>query len=321
MRFVVCLAVLLFAAPPAFASNPTEVAPKAAAPSKAPELRFAWPVPSRVTVTERILKGGKRAVVRYDAVLSARQGGGYQLRTEGFQFLELDGRDLTKGAPPSELQAAAAVAGVIPTLLLSAEGDVVDVVGMEEAIENLVALVPQERGLRDQMRKVWSQPAVAQTLKTKGASFWRVWVETWVGIEMAANEERSGVIREQLLSWSVDSAVTIRHRGPDARQKGAVRLELETVLEGEPFRKAMAGVLSQTMPAVPETRGMDFDAMVKSARRVTLLEVVTDAATLRPYSARISQVVKLQLEDKQRDEHEEHEYSFAWPAQKPGKRR
>ncbi|HLL06002.1 MAG TPA: hypothetical protein VK539_35850 [Myxococcaceae bacterium] len=321
MRFVASLAVLLFAAPPAFASNPTEAAPKAVAPSKAPELRFAWPVPSRVTVTERILKKGKRSVVRYDAVLSARQGGGYELKIDGYQFLELDGRDLTKGSLPPELKAAAALAGTVPTLVLSAEGQVVDVVGMEEAIERATALVPEEKGMREQVRKMLSQPAMAQAMRQKVADFWGVWVGTWVGTDLAANEEVTGTMPMQLPSGPVDSAVIVRHRGPDASQKGAVRLEMETVLEGEPFRKAMSGMLSQMMQAAPKTEGMDFDAMLKSARRVSRVEVVTDAATLRPYSARASQVTKIQVEDQQREDVEEREYSFAWPAQKPGKRR
>ena len=321
MRFVVCLAVLLFAAPPAFASNPTEVTPKAVAPSKAPELRFAWPVPFRVTVTERILKKGKRSVVRYDAVLSARQGGGYELKTDGFQFLEVDGKDLTKGSLPPELKATAALAGVTPTLVLSAEGQVVDVVGMEEAIERSIALVPEEKGMREQVRKMLSQPAMAQAMRQKVADFWGVWVGTWVGIDLAANEEVTGTMPIQLPSGPVDSAVIVRHRGPDASQKGAVRLEMETVLEGEPFRKAMSGMISQMMQGAPKTEGADFDAMLKSARRVSRVEVVTDAATLRPYSARASQVTKIQVESTEREDVEEREYSFAWPAQKPGKRR
>jgi hypothetical protein len=65
----------------------------------------------------------------------------------------------------------------------------------------------------------------------------------------------------------------------------------------------------------------DFDAMLQSARRVTTVEVVTDAATLRPYSVRTTQVTKLQVENQDTEEREEHEYDFAWPEQKTDKRR
>jgi hypothetical protein len=51
------------------------------------------------------------------------------------------------------------------------------------------------------------------------------------------------------------------------------------------------------------------------------VEVVTDPATLRPYSARMAQVTQVQVEDQRSEEREEHEYSFTWPAPKAGKRR
>jgi hypothetical protein len=35
----------------------------------------------------------------------------------------------------------------------------------------------------------------------------------------------------------------------------------------------------------------------------------------------MAQVTKIQMANQEREEREEHEYSFAWPAQKAGKRR
>ncbi|KFE67306.1 hypothetical protein [Hyalangium minutum] len=322
MRFVVLLAAMLFTASSALAADPTAAAPKAEALAAGPELRFAWGAPSRVTVTERILKKGRRSVVRYDAALSARQGGGYELKLDKFQFVELDGRDVTKGPLPLDIKAAAAVAGAIPTLVLSPEGQVVDVVGMEETVARALAMIPEEKGMREQMRAALSQPSMAQMMKQKAGDFWNVWVGAWVGTDLAAGAERSGTVPMQLPSGPVDSQVTVRHRGPEAGRKGAVRLEMETVLEGEPFRKGMAGVMAQMMKAAgPADKTPDFNAMLKSARRVSTLEVVTDAATLRPYSARTSQVTKLQVEGQEREEVEEREYSFAWSTQKASKRR
>jgi hypothetical protein len=321
MRFVLPLIALLFTAGPALADDPTAPSPKAAAPAGAPALRFAWPTPSRVTVTERILKKGKRSVVRYDATLSARQGGGYELKLDKFQFLEMEGRDVTKGPLPPELKVAMAVAGAIPTLVISSEGQVVDVVGMEEAMERTLALIPDEKGMRDQVRTMLSQPSMVQMMKQSAGDFWRAWVEAWVGTDLVAGEERSGTVPMELPSGPVDSQVTMRHRGPDAAHQGSVRLEMETVLEGEPFRKAMVGLMSQMVQAAAPDKAPDFETLLKSARRVSTVEVVTDPATLRPYSARMAQVSKLQIAGQEREEREEREYSFAWRAQKAGKRR
>jgi len=57
------------------------------------------------------------------------------------------------------------------------------------------------------------------------------------------------------------------------------------------------------------------------ARRVSKVEAVTDAATLRPYRVRMTQTTKLQVENQEREQSEEHEYNFEWPAQKAGKGR
>ncbi|WP_224364001.1 hypothetical protein [Hyalangium versicolor] len=322
MRFMLPVVALLFTTGPALAEESARVAPKAVAPEAGPTLRFAWSAPSRVTVTERILKKGKRSVVSYDAVLSARQGGGYELKLDKFRFLEVDGRAVSQGAVPPELKVATALASVAPTLLISAEGQVEDVVGMEEAFERALALIPEEKGMREQVRKVLAQPAMAQMMKQRTADFWSTWVGAWVGTDLAAGDKRSGTLPVQLPSGSVDSTVTVHHRGPDAAYKGSARLEMETVLEGEPFRKAMVGVFSQMMQSsAPQSQAPDFDAMLKSARRVSTVAVVTDVATLRPYSARMAQVTKMQVSDQEREEREEREYSFAWPTPAAGKRR
>jgi hypothetical protein len=322
MRFVLPLAALLFTAVPALAEDPKASSPKVEPAAAGPELRFAWPAPSRVTVTERILKKGKRAVVRYDAALSARRGGGYELKLDKFQFLEMEGRDVTKGPLPPALKAAMALSIAIPTIVISSDGQVEDVVGMEEAMERALTLVPEEKGMRDQVRAMLAQPGMEQTMKQKVGDFWNAWVGAWVGTDLAAGEERSATVPMQLPWGAVDSKVTMHHRGPDVSHKGAVRLEMATVLEGEPFRKAMVAMLSQMLQAAAsQEKAPDFETLLESARRVSSVEVVTDAATLRPYSARLVQVTQMQVAGKEREEREEREYSFAWPAQKAGKRR
>ncbi len=159
-------------------------------------------------------------------------------------------------------------------------------------------------------------------MKQKAGDFWSAWVGAWVGTDLTSGEERSTTVPMQLPGGTADSKVTMHHRGPDAAHPGAVRLEMETVLEGEPFRKAMVGMISQMLQAAaPQGKAPDVETMLKSARRVSNVEVVTDPATLRPYSARMAQVTKLQMGGQEREEREEREYSFEWTAQKAGKRR
>jgi hypothetical protein len=317
MRSSRLLAVLLCLAPLALAA--------AAAPPEAPaaELRFAWPAGSRATVTERVLKRGKRAVTRYDATLRARAGGGYELKLDGFRFLEIEGRDVSKGPIPEELKAATAMNGALPTLVLSADGRVTDITGFEEAMRLALQAVPEEKGQREQVRAALAQPAMAQMMKQRAGEFWNAWAGAWVGMDLKAGEERSATVPMQLATGPVDSAVTVRHLGADAAGAGAVRLELKTVLEGEPFRKAMAGMLGQMVRSAP-AKGSgtppDFDAQLKSARKVSTLDVVTDPTTLRPYRASTTEVTQLAIQGEPREERVEHEYTFAW-AKAPAKGR
>ena len=54
--------------------------------------------------------------------------------------------------------------------------------GFEEAVERALALVPEEQGMREQLRKVLSQPAMAQAMKQKTSEFWNAWVGAWTGV-------------------------------------------------------------------------------------------------------------------------------------------
>src|SRR5687768_11805715 len=63
----------------------------AAGPVAAERLTFAWPVPSTVTVTERAVRKGTTAVMRYQASLAATPDGKLSLRLANFEFVDEPG--------------------------------------------------------------------------------------------------------------------------------------------------------------------------------------------------------------------------------------
>ncbi len=142
-------------------------------------LRFGWGVPSRVRVTEKVLKEGERATLRYDAVLEQGTEGKLHLRLERFEFGELEGVDLEAPELQEELKMILTLTSAMPVLVLAPDGQPTDVIGFEEMIEKVLATLPAvnaqtQAAVETRLRS----PRMQATLKAKVMEFWRVWVAT-----------------------------------------------------------------------------------------------------------------------------------------------
>jgi hypothetical protein len=151
--------------------------------------------------------------------------------------------------------------------------------------------------------------------RSKAGEIWMIWVGTWIGMDLAPGQERKGTMRLTLPGGPTDMPSTLRHHGAAPQKAGAIRLELETVLDSEPYRQAIARSMALVCrnalardpadPCASET--------LASARRVNTLEAVSDAKTLRPFSARAVQVNTFVVEGKTPViQHEERTYDFSW---------
>ena len=282
----------------------------AAAPAP---LKFGWSAPTRVEVTEKVVKKDRSSTMKYDVVLTKRKGG-YEVRLEKLRFVALDGVVVDRANVPADVQQAEAMAAVVPVLLLRPDGTVEGVGPLDDMLARVVAGMRPE--VAASVRAAFASPAVQDGMKQRASDFWNAWVGAWVGMDVAAGQEQTATTSTPTPGGPVPTAVVLRNRGPDASHPGALRLEVETKLEGETFRAAMVAMMKQMMAAAgPNVKhGLDVDAMLKAARRTTTSEVVVDPKTLRPYKARMVSDTSMTFGEAINQEHEEHDYEFAWPA-------
>lgn len=281
------------------------------------KLKFAWPVPSRVTVTETILKKGKTAKTRYDMVLRAQDAGNNrELHFENYQFIELEGIDLTVTENREKLgpvlNQLTAVGSMLPTLVINPDGNVEDVVGLDKCVDGALKLIP---GADPKMEEMLRSPEMMAQMKQKSVDFWRVWVETWLVCKSASGSETSIKMDVPILGGETISApLVVRNEGPVSGANGDIRLTASAIIDGEPAKKAMQQMMMAMVEKIPVKEGVKpfSPDMVKSLRRTTNFLVITNPKTLQPSRAESEAVVELTIEDQQKSQVEKHEYVFNW---------
>lgn len=283
----------------------------------AEEIKFAWPVPSTVTVTEETLKKGQTGKMRYDIVMSKEKGGNnYELNFKNFEFLELQGLDLSdpenrEKAGPG-LKHATALGGMLPTLIIAPEGTVEDVVGMEKCVDSAVSILTSAD---PKLIEVLKSPEMIAQMKQKSVDFWRVWVETWLVAPEDGKEKSIEMEVPMFGEMKVKAPLVVRNEGRAGESGGNVRLTAETVLAGEEARKALATMMQNMVAKLPVKEGVKpfSPDMVKSVKRVTTFTVVTNPKTLQPTKASSISNVEINIDDKSKSEIESHKYEFNWP--------
>lgn len=285
----------------------------------AEELKFAWPVPSRVTVSESTLKRDKTAKIRYDIVLNKQKtGDNLELRFDNFELLQFNDLDVStpegKATLGPALPQIQALQSAMPTLVINKSGEVVDVVGMEELVEKGVALLPDPT-MRESMRALMSSPAMTAQIKAKTQDFWRVWVGAWIGCSAAAGKDQVVDTEVPVMPGKlIKVPLTIHNDGPADGAPGNIKLSGETILQGEEATKALAGMMQQIAGQIPVKEGAKpfSPEMLKEMKRTSKFSVVTNPKTLQPQEAHSEIVTALQMEEERRVQTEKHDYVFDW---------
>lgn len=289
--------------------------------ASAAEAKFAWPVPSRATVTETLLKKGKAGKMRYNIVLTRQKAGkNLELRFENCQLIEMNGIDLTteenrqKVGP--RLDKLSALASVMPTLIISPDGSLVDVTGMEESIENaLTVLNIQDPERRAELNKIMKSPEVVAQSKEKAAEFWKIWVDTWIGCNPAPGQTAAFEIEIPLENGgAVRTPLIVRSDAGGA--PGQVRFSAQTTLAGQPALKAMGATVKRLMEMSPPAKGeKPFSmSMIKSLKRTIKYSVVTNPKTLQPLKSDWETDIDMTINNEKTSSVEKHSYIFSWAA-------
>jgi hypothetical protein len=280
------------------------------------ELKFGWPVPSRVTVTESAVKKGKTAKMRYDIVLSKQsKGENREVSFDKFQFLEIDGTDLSVPENREKLGPVLtqiiALGSLLPTLVINPQGGVEDITGIEACVENALKLLPAED---PNLSAFMRSPDMIAQIKQKSVDFWRIWVETWLMCQAAPGKDATIETVIPIFGQTMNVPLTVHNDGPVADSGGDIRLTAQTVIEGESAKKAMQQMMMAMVSKIPVKEGVKpfSPDMIKSMKRTTKFVVITNPKTLQPRRAESESIIDIAIEDKQKTEIEKHEYVFDW---------
>lgn len=295
---------------------------RGAAQDEAQRLRFAWPVPCTVQVREKSLKKGKDAEMSYVAVLERRpRGKGLVLAIRDLQFLRIMGEDASLPEVSRRLGPALAIAGAIPRLTLSEQGEIVAMEGLSEVVERALTLVrrsgdeKREAAVRAQLQT----PQAAAMMQEVAAQFWGVWVGAWILDEPPAPGKTEEFVRQRQLGTggSVDAPFTITHHGSPKEHPQHIRLATEEVIQGELAKVLLGGVLRALASGAIEESGRkeDFErSLAQMEASLTMrCEVITDPKTLQPVYAKGEKVVVISdPKTGKKEDREMREYWFTW---------
>jgi hypothetical protein len=281
--------------------------PAAADPN--PGLRFAWPLPAKVSVIETTLKEDTTAQLRYRVSLARDQSGGaLGLRIDDFAFVKMGGVDLENPETKKELQKVLALASAIPTLVISPEGKVLDIAGYEEMVPKVLKLIT-DKNERAVTERILRSPQTIQIMKQKSAEFFSLWVSFWLEHPLAPGRSLKGSMKLPMPDGTpIDVPYTAHHRGPVKERPGHVLLEMDSALTGEPARRAMVEFLQKANTGKAFTQDM-----VESMRRVTKMRLVTRPETMQPAQAMSETITSVKMKgEKEQSRVERHEYLFEW---------
>ncbi|MCY1029966.1 hypothetical protein OV207_00720 [Corallococcus sp. BB11-1] len=291
-----------------------------------PAFKFAWPVPSRVGITERVVSEREHATLKYDGVLTARKPGpGATLHFENLQQVEPAARKNPPGTAGTEDLKALLITFTKPDLLLSETGALTRIEGLEPALGSAVTVLEPDPQERESHRARWDTPLFQNQVRDRAELTWAAWVGTWSGVRLASGEERTKAVRLRHPNGPLEQRSTLRHRGAVAGTSGAVRLEWEMSLDGAPYRQVVARTRELRCSAALARNPSDPCAaeVLESASSVTTVELVTEPGTLRPFSARTVHTETFTLKGKPPViQREERSYAFDWnrKAKRPGAR-
>jgi hypothetical protein len=275
-------------------------------------LRFAWPEGAHATVTERVLKKGRHATMRY-RIVTQREGGTLLVYYRDFAFVDFEGLDLADPDVRAQLTALERqVAGAIPPYRIAADGTWLGCGELDTMLDGLDGVLPAEDLAA--FRTMMSNPKIRAVVDAKLRDVWQAWVEGWLGLALRPGERHQGSTRIEIAGTVVVLPYTIERLEGDG---AALRLRATSELAGDPAKAMIGALLDEVAAALPN--GDDASRAAASAgvralavRRVHLREATLDPATLLPTRAFNRVTITVGDGAKTTESIESHEWTFDW---------
>lgn len=292
--------------------------PPAEAAKTAGGLTFGWAQDSRVLITEEVVKKGNTTVQTYWITLAPRPDGNITVSYSDFAFLSINGTEVTPEMK-GQLGALETMTGAIPDLVITPEGVMVGLEGMDAMITEVITFLrdvektdPQVLASTEAMLR---SPQMEQVLQGSAQTAWNSWAGDWVAMDLAPGETWEGEIESA--SPGKTQPITMTHHGEEAEFPGKVHLSYTTTMDKDLAMPLLMPLIEQIAAAGGAKDEDGFTKLVAEADISIALNVrtITDPATLRPVAAFTEKTVVMKLESAGVDQTqvESHAYRFAWP--------
>ncbi len=290
------------------AQKPTATPANAQKPTA---LSFDWRPPAAAEVIHEHEKNLTRVTTRF--VLRACPAGDLMSVRAIDHEIQSVGDVKASSIKPDELAEVNALARATPTFLVSKNGQVYDVVGMEKAIKaTLVRMREQGKdpAIVARLEKSFASPLMTQQIKEKYSELWYVWVGSWLDVNL---KKKSDSQEMTIFLGGKDLVVPTDFRVKSVT-KDRVEVSLESVLEGPEASRALSNVI-RAMVSLPKSANERLEQL--RLRRVYAATLVTEPETMRPALVQSTMRITVQGQGPTKRRAEGDRYTFSWlPAAK-----
>ena len=281
-------------------------------------LGFDWPLEGRVSVEEIAVKPAGSAKLRYELVWQADpEGDGFVLRYEDFRFEHFNGVSADDPRVREVVAAALPLVSAIPDLRVNAAGELIEFLGWEEAIEELIQHAAGVRAAKGnwtaedeaEMRSVFQTPLFRRMINDKAAQVWEAWVGGWIDLSLTDSPTLSSDVMLQANGGLGFLPAHVEIRCTRTDQHHGVRcawLEQTTTINLE------ADMIERLTGQFEAAGAKAFEEPPDRARTVGVVEGIWETHTLRPHQVRWAQRVTVEFDSQPPQTHalESHSPSY-----------
>jgi hypothetical protein len=264
--------------------------------------KFAWPASGKVTVKEKALKKGNRAVTTYH--LNFKQTADkLHIQYSDFRFLTLNGIPAGDPRLADIKKVEKMVAGGLPEFVVSREGHFIDL-GNLDALA--AAMLPMAKD-KESVKQVLANPQAKKAITAKAGELWFDWVDFWSAVSLQNGKPVVNVPTGFILFDSYNPASSkVEYLGKCPRSPSCIELSLTMNISGSDGAQLMKKGMSDIGAKV---------ATPQSAAIKKFTKVKIDYATLKPFEVLTRTSATIVQDQKTVDAVEEHEYFFDWPVE------
>jgi len=242
----------------------------------------------------------------------------FALRWLGAKIVEVNGAKVGDSEEWKQAIKLIAESFSYPTFRIKSNGEFIETISPEESVkkvDQMLDMIVTNRAAdnRKFFAKFGETDAGRRMLNQAFGQIWQTWVETWVGVDLAAGETESYTGKVPLAqAGELPVTEKITNLGIMKPDKNLLNLKCEQELSATNFLGAMNSLNEETGKETG-IKGAGPLTNECSIHRLTTLEVHTERQTLRPHWAKQTIQTAITASGEQiGTELEVHEYNFQW---------